>query len=182
MLKGKTITLRTVRERDLDVLYEFHEDIGNRGEYYPLGVLGEPRFKRDFQESGLWGNDEGTLLIVDAEDSILGHVEYFRTVSYLDELELGYQLYSTEHAGQGIATEAVQLITGYLFGAKKFNRSRLMIHPENVASRRVAEKCGYRHESTARGAWFHRGRWHDAEVYALLREEYYDSVPRPERL
>ena len=52
-------------------------------------MLGEPRFKLDFQESGLWGNDEGTLLIVDAEDSILGHVEYFRTVSYLDELELG---------------------------------------------------------------------------------------------
>ena len=36
---------------------------------------------------------------------------------------------------------------------KPFNRIRLVILPENAASRRLAEKCGFRHEGTARQAY-----------------------------
>ena len=42
MLKGKSITLRPVRESDLDQLYAYHLDIGNRGDYYPRGALSQP--------------------------------------------------------------------------------------------------------------------------------------------
>jgi RimJ/RimL family protein N-acetyltransferase len=91
----------------------------------------------------------------------------------LDELELSYHIYSSDHAGKGIATEAVKLLTGYLFDRLKYNRIRLIIHPDNAASKRVAEKCGYKFEGTARGAWFHKGRNHDVDVFALLRDEYY---------
>ncbi len=172
MLQGTVIRLRPVRESDLDLVYAFHVDIANRGEYFPIGVVSETRFRGDFRESGLWTDDHGTLLIVDGQDAILGHIEFFRTLSYLDELELGYQLYSPEHAGRGIASEAVRLMTGYLFDRTKFNRIRLVIHPDNLASRRIAEKCGYRHEGVARGAWFHRGRNHDVEIYAIVREDH----------
>ena len=39
MLRGNVIRLRTVRESDLDRLYEFHQDIANRGDYFPIGVM-----------------------------------------------------------------------------------------------------------------------------------------------
>jgi RimJ/RimL family protein N-acetyltransferase len=45
-----------------------------------------------------------------------------------------------------------------LFGAKKVNRISLVIAPENTPSRRIAEKCGFQLEGTARGAFFHGGR------------------------
>ena len=173
MLKGEKITLRLVHESDLSRLYEFHEEIGNRGAYFPVGVMAEPLFKNQFHKTGFWEENDGMLLIVDDADEILGHIEFFRTVPYLDELELSYHIYSSEHAGKGIATEAVKLMTGYLFDRKKNNRIRLIIHTDNLASRRIAEKCGYMHEGTARGAWFHRGRSRDVEVYALLRDEFY---------
>jgi ribosomal-protein-alanine N-acetyltransferase len=176
MLTGKKIKLRTVREPDLDRLYDFHQDIANRGAYFPIGVMAEPVFRKRFSETGFWGNDEGMLLIVDHEDNILGHIEFFQTVAYLDELELSYHIYSDEYSGKGLATEAVKLMTGYLFDRKKNNRIRLIIHPNNIASQRVAQKCGYKHEGKARGAWFHEGRNHDVEVFALLREEFYASV------
>jgi RimJ/RimL family protein N-acetyltransferase len=169
MLKGEIIHLRLVREGDLDRLYQFHLDISNRGDYFPIGVQPEPAFKGAFQETGFWGDKEGLLLIVNEQDEILGHIEFYQTVAYLDELELSYQLYSTEHQGQGITTDAVKLMTRYLFDRKKFNRIRLIIHPDNAASKRVAEKCGYQFEGISRGAWFHRGRNHDVEVYARLR-------------
>jgi RimJ/RimL family protein N-acetyltransferase len=172
MLKGETITLRLIRESDLEQLYNFHEDIANRGQYFPIGVIPEPMFRKRFANTGFWENEEGMLLIVDSNDVIVGHIEFFQTVSYLDELELSYHIYSKEYTGKGIATEAVNLMTGYLFGRKKNNRIRLIIHPDNLASQRVAEKCGYTHEGTARGAWFHNGRNHDVEVFALLRKEF----------
>jgi len=175
MLKGERIALRLVHESDLNLLYKLHQDIANRGSYYPIKIMAEPVFQKRYRETGFWEDDDGSLLIVDDEDEVIGHIEFFRTVPYLDELELSYQIYTSDQRGKGIATEAVGLMTGYLFDTKKNNRIRLIIHPDNVASRRVAEKCGYKHEGTARGAWFHRGRNQDVEVYALLRDEYIAS-------
>jgi RimJ/RimL family protein N-acetyltransferase len=172
VLTGEVIRLRPVRESDLDQLYRFHVDIANRGEYFPLKIDSETVFKRRFQETGLWSESEGMLLIVDDTDKILGHIDFYRTVNYLDELEMGYHLYSRNDDRKGIVTDAVRLLTAYLFASTKFNRIRLIMHPDNVASRRVAEKCGYLHEGTARGAWYQHGRSHDVEVYALTRIDH----------
>lgn len=175
MLQGEVIRLRTVRQSDIERLYEFHHDIANRGDYFPIGVMAEPVFQRQFSETGFWEDMEGMLLIVNDSDDILGHIEFYRTVGYLDELELSYHIYTQQHYGQGIASDAVRLLTGYLFDRKKTNRIRLIIHPDNLASKRVAEKCGYQFEGIARGAWYHRGRNHDVEVHAILREDHYRS-------
>lgn len=171
MIKGESIQLRLIREGDLEEVYNYHADLANRGEFFPLGVLSEPAFKQRYQQDGFWGKDDGMLLIVDREDQIVGHIEFFATVPYLDEYELSYQLYARDQYGKGYTTEAVKLLVDYLFGRKKINRIRLVIHPDNAASRRVAEKCGFTHEGTARGAWFHQGKNHDVEIYSLLRGE-----------
>jgi [ribosomal protein S5]-alanine N-acetyltransferase len=174
MLKGEHISLRPVREADLDALYAAHVEIGNRGAFFPLGVLSEPAFRRTFAENGFWQQDEGTLLIVTADDEIAGHIEFFKPVSYWDAFELSYVLYETRFAGHGHATEAVQLLVDYLFAAKKLHRIHLVIVPENAASRRIAEKCGFVLEGTVRGAFFNDGRNQDVLLYSLLRND-----PRP---
>lgn len=179
MLKGKSITLRPVRDTDIDQLYANHVDIDNRGEFFPRGILAEPLFRRRFQETGFWEQDDGMLLIVSPGDEILGHIEFFKTVNYLDEYELSYQIYSPEHRGKGFTTEAVNLLVRYLFETRRVNRIRLVIDPGNLASRRLAEKCGFLHEGTARGAWYHRGRHRDVEIYAILHE---DVIPSEEEL
>ena len=171
MLKGNSITLRPVRDTDLDQLYAYHTDIDNRGDYFPRGIASQPVFRKRFQETGLWSKEEGMLVIVSPTDEILGHIEFFKTVNYLDEFELGYQVYAPEHRRKGVATEAVSLLVRYLFEAKQVNRLRLVIHPDNLASRRLAEKCGFRHEGTARGAWYHRGAHRDVEIYAILHDD-----------
>lgn len=171
MLKGKSITLRPVRDVDLDQLYTYHIDINNRGDFFPRGILAQPTFRKQFQESGFWTREEGMLVIVSPKEEILGHIEFFKTVNYLDEYELSYQVYAPEQRGKGVATEAVNLLVLYLFEAKQVNRIRLVIHPDNLASRRLAEKCGFRHEGTARGAWYHKGSHRDVEIYAILHAE-----------
>ncbi len=174
MLQGRLVTLRTTRTSDVDALYEAHTNISNRGLYFPLGVQSETAFRKAFAEHGFWQREEGTLVIATREDEIAGHIEFFKPVSYWDAFELSYQLYDDRFAGKGYITEAVQLLTDYLFSAKKQNRIQLVIVPENAASRRIAEKCGYQLEGTARGAFFNGGRSQDVLLYGLVR-----SDPRP---
>src|SRR5687768_13185498 len=174
VLQGTRVTLRPVREDDVDAMYSAHIDIANRGAFFPLGVLSESAFKQGFAETGFWQKEEGTLLITTPDAPLAGHIEFFKPVNYWDAFELSYQLYDEQFAGRGYISEAVQLLTDYLFGAKKQNRIQLVIVPENAASRRIAEKCGFQLEGTARGAFFNDGRSQDVLVYSLLRDD-----PRP---
>ena len=174
MLQGDRIILRPILEGDLDAAYAAHMNIASRGAFFPLGVVSESSFRKEFSEHGYWQREEGTLLIVTPDDEIAGHIEFFKPVAYWDAFELSYQLYDERFAGKGYVSEAVQLLVDYLFGAKKQNRIQLVIVPENVASRRIAEKCGFTLEGTARGAFFNGGRSQDVLICALLRDD-----PRP---
>jgi RimJ/RimL family protein N-acetyltransferase len=175
MLQGRLIQLRPVREADLDAMYAAHVNIAERGPHFPLGVLSEPAFRREFAENGFWQPEEGTLLIVTADgDELAGHIEFFKPVSYWDAFELSYQLYGEAFTGRGYATEALQLMVDYLFANKQRHRIHLVIVPENTASCRIADKCGFVLEGTVRGAFFNDGRNQDVLLYSLLR-----SDPRP---
>ena len=174
MLTGDRVVLAPVREADPPAFYEAHVDIRNRGAYFPLGVLSESTMKTRFAQTGFWEKEEGTLLIRNLEGQIVGHIEFFPPVGYWDAFELSYQLYDDAHAGRGYTTEAVQLLVDYLFGAKKKHRIQLVIVPENAASKRIAEKCGFTHEGRIRGAFFNDGRNHDVDLFGLLRTD-----PRP---
>jgi RimJ/RimL family protein N-acetyltransferase len=172
MLRGERVLLRHVREADLDQLFTFLADIRTRGEFFPINVTSEVVLRRNFADNGFWSQDEGLLLITNADGNIIGHIEFFKPVNYLDMYELSYLIYDLGSRNQGAATEAVQLLTRYLFDTRKLNRIQLIIHPENAASRRIADKCGFQYEGVMRGAWYNRGRSHDVAVYALLRDEY----------
>jgi RimJ/RimL family protein N-acetyltransferase len=171
MLRGKSITLRPVLETDLEQLYAFHIDIDNRGDFFPRSILSQPAFRKQFEETGFWSKEDGMLVMVSPTDEILGHIEFFKTVNYLDEYELSYQVYAPEQRGKGVTTEAINLLVRYLFEAKRVNRIRLVIHRDNLASRRLAEKSGFKHEGTARGAWYHKGAHRDVEIYAILHDD-----------
>ncbi|MFD1574096.1 GNAT family N-acetyltransferase [Agromyces cerinus subsp. nitratus] len=173
MLTGELVTLAPVRQADLPAFYEAQVDLGTRGAYFPLTVVSEPVLAARFAATGFWERDEGTLLIrVRADDArIIGHIEFFIPVNYWDAYELSYQLYDPAQAGRGYVTEAVQLLVDHLFGTKKKHRIQLVIVPENGASRRIAEKCGFMYEGVARGAFFNAGTNHDVAVYSLLRTD-----------
>lgn len=174
MLSGTAVTLRQVRQVDLDALFDAHTNIRNRGAYFPLGVKSQTAFRNEFAEHGFWQTTEGTLIIEALGGDIAGHIEFFRPVSYWDAFELSYQLYADQYAGRGLVTEAVQLLVDYLFSVRKEHRIQLVIADENLASRRIADKCGFVLEGTVRGAFFNDGRNQDVLLYSLLRTD-----PRP---
>ena len=74
-------------------------------------------------------------------------------------------------------TEALSLLTDYLFQSRKIHRVQLIIADGNVASETVAQKCGFTYEGTARQAMYQRGRHRDMKLYALLRDELDKGLP-----
>jgi RimJ/RimL family protein N-acetyltransferase len=170
VLAGDLIELRLVREQDLGVLYELMIDLDARGSYFPLGVMSEPALRVAFAKNGFWDKDEGMLLITAGEE-IVGEIEFFPISHYMQGYELSYQLFGAQHAGKGYTSEAVSLLTRYLFAGKRVDRIQLIIHPDNAASKRIATKCGFTYEGTMRRAWFHAGDFQDVELWSRLRGE-----------
>lgn len=102
---------------------------------------------------------------------MLGVVESGELNGSAPDVELSYRLFDQADVGKGITTEAVDLLAAWLFEIGFMNRTLLYIHVDNVGSHRVAEKCGFTKESTARESWYHKGKWHDLDIYTLTRAE-----------
>ena len=171
MIKGKNINLRLMMQQDLDEILTLTSDISQRGKYWPLSLQSEPAFKKRFAETGFWNEDFGTMLITDKDNKIVGEMNYFKGLWYMPGYEIGYQIYREDDRGKGYTTEALKLFTAYLFDAKKINRLEVEISVENVASRKVAEKCGFKFEGLKRQAIYSRGKYEDIDLLSLIREE-----------
>lgn len=73
---------------------------------------------------------------------------YYPDVNGRPEIEIGYRLTRTWW-GRGCATEAVIAARDYAFATLSLTRLIALIDPANLASIRVAEKAGLRHEADA---------------------------------
>jgi RimJ/RimL family protein N-acetyltransferase len=78
--------------------------------------------------------------------------------------------------GRGLATCAVRLLAGWAFRELALARLWLQIEPENVASQRVAERCGFVREGRLRSHFEGRnGRRVDVLIYGLLPGELHEG-------
>lgn len=91
---------------------------------------------------------------------------------------IGYTL-GAEHQGRGYATEAVDALVDALFERIGVHRIAATLDPENLASARVLERTGFRHEGRSVAAAKVRGEWCDDERYALLRHDLLTWRSRP---
>lgn len=74
-------------------------------------------------------------------------------------------------AGRGIIPTAVALASDHAFRVLQLHRIEIAMRPENVASKRVVEKLGFRYEGMRPGYLHIDGAWRDHLVYALHAEE-----------
>jgi RimJ/RimL family protein N-acetyltransferase len=131
----------------------------------PPPGFGSTWLKR-YEEGRAVGTREG-FAIVDAEDrSFLGLAAVVRLDEAAGEAELGYIL-APEARGRGAATEALRLLTDWGF-ARGLQRLELRIDAGNVASQRVAERCGYAREALLRSVHFKDGIRSDMLIYSKL--------------
>ncbi|HEV8036617.1 GNAT family protein [Yoonia sp.] len=74
-------------------------------------------------------------------------------------------------ARQGYMREAIQAVVHHAFTVMDLSRIEAGCLPENTASRRLLELCGYKYEGVAQSYLQINGRWRNHVLYANLRSD-----------
>lgn len=85
--------------------------------------------------------------------------------------EVGYWL-GEPLWGRGIATEALQLLTGHVFESENLLRCFALPFADNAGSIRVLEKAGYTLEGILRSSSVKYGRPRDQAIYARINPSW----------
>jgi len=80
---------------------------------------------------------------------------------------VGYWI-RTSATRRGAASKAVRLVARFAFETVQLVRLEIVVRPENVASRRAAEKAGAKLETIARNRIVQHGKAYDAALYSLI--------------
>lgn len=122
----------------------------------------------DRHDFGLWAT------VLKEDGRLIGRCGLlYQQVEGAREVEVSY-LVDRHYWGRGLATEAARAAVRLGFGRYGFPRIVALIHPGNVASARVAEKLGMRHERDVSFKEFG-----EVALYALKAEEFASAKPSP---
>lgn len=90
---------------------------------------------------------------------------------YRYNAEIGYWI-SEDYWGRGVMSEAVPIMTNYIFQNFQVNRIFACVLEGNIGSMRVLEHAGYRHEAIHRKAAVKNNQYLDEHIFAILRSEH----------
>ena len=144
-METERILLRPWRESDAAALFKYASDpeVGPRAGWPPHRSVEESLdiIRNVFSGEGMWavelketGEPIGCAGYLPASHSNLAIAE--------TECEVGYWI-ARPYWGQGICTEALKLVIDHCFNVKGFTVLWGDCFPENPASGRVMEKCGF---------------------------------------
>ena len=145
-METNRILLRPWREDDAEALFKYaaDPDVGPRAGWPPHKSVEESRevIKNFFSNEDTWAIEHketseiiGCIGVLRAGSSNLKIAE--------NECEVGYWI-AKPYWGKGICTEAMRLVVDYCFNVKNFTTLWGDYFPENPASGKVMEKCGFK--------------------------------------
>jgi RimJ/RimL family protein N-acetyltransferase len=142
-LETKRLILRSFRKEDVDMMAELFANPGFMR--FSLGIFTERKQTVAFIEK-VMGLDRAGLpsqfaVVPRGEDAIVGYCGFYHHGELPGEIEIGYRLHP-DYWNRGLITEAAHAVRDHAFGDLKLPCVISLVHPENIPSRRVAEKIG----------------------------------------
>jgi RimJ/RimL family protein N-acetyltransferase len=164
--------MRIMEREDVPLLVEWWNNLEFQGEYFPVLQKSKTQALRDFENpsSVQVAMEHGEFMIEKKDGTRIGHVGYGKDILH-DWIEIGYDVVPSER-GKGYATEAMQILVDYLFLSKDIPRIIICTDARNIASIRAAEKVGFKKEGIVRKGGFAMGKFVDACLLGILREEW----------
>lgn len=181
-IRTARLRLEPVTRENAGVLWRVLQEPDLR-DYQDLPEVNRAQFVRNVHarpkrlEPGAAGRFEWLLHFARGDGAVLGWVSLRVVEASRATGEIGYSVVRA-HRGKGVATEAVGGLVAEGFRDAQLNRLRAYCLPENLSSRAVLRRNGFREEGTLpRGATV-QGKPVDIIVYSLDRERW---SPRPTR-
>ena len=164
-LQTPRLILRPFRKDDLDALAALMANTDFMR--FSLGPYSREQAQTVLQKFLSWGEaglPSPFAVIFRGNNALIGYCGFLHQhVDGMDEIEIGYRLHP-DYWNRGLATEAARAVRDHAFQDLKLARVISLIHPDNIASRRVAEKIGmkFEKETVFRGIPHH--------VFAIAQE------------
>jgi [ribosomal protein S5]-alanine N-acetyltransferase len=167
-LETERLILRSFREEDIDRMAQLFANPDFMR--FSLGVFTERKQTVAFIEKVMdWdraGIPSQFAVVPRGEDVIIGYCgSFYHPEHGIEDIEIGYRL-DPRYWNRGLITEAARAVRDHGFRDWDLSRVISLIHPENVSSRRVAEKNGMKVEKEITFRGF------PTLVFAITQEEW----------
>lgn len=172
MLEGERIVLRNIKKDDIDTIFDLTRQYPDMDKLFPMSLLSELILTKHFEPGDPAKEPNACLLIIDKQGNIIGSIAYFKGDRDVEGVELAYHIFRPALRGKGFMSEALRLITAYLFDTKNISRIQINLKKGNTGSRKVAEKCGFTFDGTMRKAPRSGDTPVDIEMFSLRRKEW----------
>ena len=165
-LETHRLILRFFREEDMDAMARLFANSDFMR--FSLGPYTRERTHTILQKFLSWeeaGLPSQFAVVLRENNQILGYCGFLHHPELPNEVEIGYRL-DPDYWNRGLITEAARAVRDYGFRDCKLSRVISLIHPENIPSRRVAEKNGMKVEKEITFRGF------PTLVFAISREQW----------
>jgi len=173
-LETERLVLRKITPDDADDIFEYasddevakyvtwdtHKSVDDTRNFINF-ILG--RYERD--EAGEWG------IALKENGKLIGTIGFTAYSVKSRRAEIGYVL-SRKYWGQGIMTEAVNLVLKFAFEDMGLNRIESLHVLDNEKSGKVMQKAGMSFEGIIRERIYFKNKFWDAKQYAILRSDW----------
>jgi RimJ/RimL family protein N-acetyltransferase len=177
MLTGKMITLREIKESDIDDRCIFGRPKefafmcgGNRGDIveFPPREEWENWYNYILNNS----NDEINWMI-EYDGECIGSTRLHHISSLDHNATFAIGIWVTSCFSKGIGSEATRLVLQYAFDDMKLHRVDLKVLEYNKRGIRCYEKCGFKQDGILRENAYIEGEYHSDIVMSILECEYH---------
>ena len=172
MLEGRLIRLRPREMSDLERNLEWFNNpevtyfISTR---YPISREQEEEWMR----SNLASSFEYVRLAIETRDGRhIGNLDLRGATAESRSAELGITIGDKECWNQGYGADAIITLLRFAFQEMNLNRVWLRVFEYNERAIACYQKCGFREEGRLRQDFFRHGRYWDALIMGILREEF----------
>lgn len=93
------------------------------------------------------------------------------------QTSIGYYL-AEGFEGKGIVTRSVQTLLHYIFTQLHLHRVEIRCGKDNIKSRAIPERLGFKKEGLIRDGEFVTNHFHDLVVYGMLEHEWMKTIDR----
>ena len=113
---------------------------------------------------------ESFMWFIELDGNIVGQVNLQSINRMMLTAEVGYMM-DPKMRSRGLATEGLKSLVQDVFAKTNLRKLIAYVHEENLASRRVLNKVGFREEGLLREHYLINGKPANEVIYGLLRGE-----------
>ena len=134
-------------------------------------------YKKKWIEDTIWNKDQIKLgICVKENNELIGFCSLIKINLVNGSAEISIMIRDNQYWGKGLGSEVILLLSDFAFSERGFNRIWALILENNIASRRMFEKCGYKTEGVLRKSIYKNGKFQNQVIMSILQEEFYQML------